>query len=51
MLHPASPVYEVFIGTICLALALGFTLAIPTAVALIQDFQEEKFRNNNKEEK
>tara|TARA_B100000886_G_C20414286_1_gene488558 strand:- start:1935 stop:2090 length:156 start_codon:yes stop_codon:yes gene_type:complete len=51
MLHPASPVYEVIIGTACLAFAVGFTLAIPTVVAFIQDFQEEKLRNNNKEEK
>tara|TARA_X000000950_G_scaffold272772_1_gene355754 strand:+ start:1324 stop:1488 length:165 start_codon:yes stop_codon:yes gene_type:complete len=51
MLHPATPVYEVIIGTVCLVCAFGFTLAVPTAAALFQEFQEEKLRKNNNEEK
>lgn len=42
----ANAMYEIIIGTSCLVALLGFVLAFPTIVALIQDKKEEKERKN-----
>lgn len=49
MLHPATPIYEVLIGTSLLILTFSIVISIPTVVALWQDSKEQKERNNNEE--
>lgn len=51
MLHPASPIYEVVIGTILLAIVFGATISIPAVFALYQDAKEQAQRSNNMEDK
>ena len=47
MLHPASPIYEVLIGTSLLIVTIVSILSVPTIVALWQDKKEEEERRNN----
>ena len=46
MLNPASPIYEVVIGTILLAIVFGATISIPAVFALYQDAKEQSLRSN-----
>ena len=47
MLHPATPIYEVVIGTILLSIVFGAVFSIPMLVALYQDGEEQKSRSNS----
>ena len=47
MLHPASPIYEVVIGVLLLAVTLCSVISLPTIVALWQDKKEQEERKNN----
>lgn len=51
MLHPATPIYEVLIGSVLLAIVFGATLSIPTLFALYQDAKEQALRSNKTTEK
>ena len=42
----ANAMYEIIIGTFCLAMLFGFVISFPTIIALIQDNKEEKERKN-----
>ena len=46
MLHPASPIYEVIIGTGLLALVSICVLSVPTIYALWVDKNEQELRTN-----
>tara|TARA_R100001440_G_scaffold27381_1_gene44904 strand:+ start:500 stop:667 length:168 start_codon:yes stop_codon:yes gene_type:complete len=46
MLNPASPIYEVLIGTTLLVIVLGLTFSIPAIFALYQDAKEQSLRSN-----
>ena len=46
MLHPATPIYEVLIGTFLLAIVFGTVFSIPLIYALYQDNKEQKLRVN-----
>ena len=46
MLHPASPIYEVLIGTGLLALVSICVLSVPTIYALWVDKKEQELRTN-----
>ena len=47
MLNPASPIYEVAIGSILLSVVFGTVFSIPMLFALYQDAKEQKLRSNS----
>lgn len=47
MLHPATPIYEVVIGSILLSILFGTVFSIPMLFALYQDAKEQKLRSNS----
>ena len=49
MLHPASPIYEVVIGVLLLAVTLCSIISLPTMMALWQDKKEQEERINSSE--
>ena len=42
----ANAMYEILIGSFCLAVVIGLFLALPTSFALYKDNKEEKERKN-----